>query len=289
MKHLNPAVFFRRQTVRLFPRAGRISNPVGRSSSRAPLVASVLIAAALFAGPGCASQGFSKPVARPVAAGAWAVPDEAFFLSRIGPPPAQGSAAERRDIDRVLALQKRATPQEIAAAQRTLNLTVFTFAKAIGPDFNPERFPQTGTFFRRLNAIVGKTNDVLKAHFKRPHPFEADPRIRRFVVAPALYSYPSYHAARCVVFWRTLAQLDHHAADAFHSIAFKVEHERVLAGEHFPTDIAAGRLEGRLIFEALERDPSFHADLERLKRSEWTPAPRTRSPKEAVNFIAAQR
>ena len=263
-------------------------HPIPSHLFRPPLVAAVL-AAALFAGPGCASRNVSPPAGRRVTSGAWAVPDETFFLSRIGPPPAPGSAAERRDINRVLALQKQATPKEIAAAQRTLNLTVFTFAKAVGPDFDPERFPQTGAFFRRLNAIVGKTNDALKAHFKRPHPFEADPRIRRFVVAPAAYSYPSFHSARCVVFWRTLALLDHHAADAFHAIAFKVESERVLAGEHFPTDIAAGRLEGRLIFEALERDPAFRADLERLKRSEWTPAPRTRSPKEAVNFIATPR
>lgn len=250
---------------------------------------SLAIAAVLLAGSGCATHEASKPAARRVLAGSWTVPDETFFLARIGPPPAPGSAAERRDIDGVLALQKGATPKEIAAAQRTLDLTVFTFAKAVGPDFDPERFPQTGAFFRRLNGIVRTTNDALKAHFKRPHPFEADPRIRRFVVAPAAYSYPSYHSARCVVFWRTLALLDHHAADAFHAIALQVERERVLAGEHFPTDIAAGRLEGRLIFEALVRDPAFRADLERLKRLEWTPAPRTRSPKDAVDFIATQR
>ena len=253
--------------------------------SRPPLVA-VVLAAALLAVSGCASFDAAKPAARPVAAGAWTVPGKAFFLSRIGPPPAAGSSAERRDIDRVIALQKQATPRKIAAAQRTLNLTVFTFAKAVGPDFGPVRFPQTSAFFRRLNGIVRTTNDALKAHFKRPHPFEADPRIRRFVDAPARYSYPSYHSARCVVFWHTLALLDHHAADAFHAIALQVERDRVLAGEHFPTDIAAGRVEGRLIFEALERDPGFRADLERLKRSEWTPAPRTRSPKDAVDFVA---
>ena len=270
----------------IFP--AMIHNLISSHLSR-PLLVAAVFATAMLAGSGCASQAGSKPVSRPITAGAWTVPNEVFFLSRIGPPPAPGSAAERRDIDRVLALQAHATPQEIAAAQRTLDLTVFTFANADGPDFDPERFPQTGAFFRRLNAIVGKTNDALKAHFRRPHPFEADPRIRRFVVAPALYSYPSYHSARCVVFWRTLALLDHRAADAFHAIAFQVENERVLAGEHFPTDIAAGRLEGRLIYEALERDPEFRADLERLKRSEWTPAPRARPPKEAVNFIAAPR
>lgn len=253
-----------------------------------PTLIAAVLAAALPVGQGFASQAASKPAAKPILTGPWTVPDEAFFLSRIGPPPAPGSAAQRRDIERVLKVQKHATPQEIAAAQRTLNLTVFTFAKAIGPDFDPVRFPLTGAFFQRLNGIVDKTNDALKAHFRRPHPFEADPRIHRFVVAPALYSYPSYHAARCVVFWRTLAQLDHHAADAFHAIAHKVESERVLAGEHFPTDIAAGRLEGWLIFEALEHDPAFRADLARLKRLEWTPAPRTRSPKDAVNFIATQ-
>jgi len=263
-------------------------NPSSSRSFRPPLVAAVL-AAALIAGVGCASRDVSKPASRPIAAGAWTVPDEAYFLSRIGSFPVPGSIAERRDIDRVLALQRQATPREIAAARRTLDLTVFTFAKAVGPDFDPERFPQTGAFFRRLNAIVRTTNDALKAHYRRPHPFEADPRIRRLVDAPARYSYPSYHSARCVLFWRSLALLDHHAANAFHAIALQVERERVLAGEHFPTDIAAGRLEGRLIFEALERDPAFRADLERLKLTEWTPAPRARSPRDAVNFITTPR
>ncbi|MFZ4775091.1 MAG: phosphatase PAP2 family protein [Terrimicrobiaceae bacterium] len=253
------------------------------------LPTAVALAAALLAGTGCVAREASQPPVRSVAAGVWTVPDKAFFISRIGPPPAPGSAAERRDIDRVLELQAQATPQKIAAAQRTLDLTVFTFAKAIGPDFDPARFPQTSAFFRRLNDIVRATNDPLKAHFRRPHPFEADPRIRRLVDAPAQYSYPSYHGARCAVFWHTLALLDHHAADAFHAIALQVERQRVFAGEHFPSDIAAGRLEGRLIFAALERDPAFRADLEKLKRSEWTPAPRVRAPKDAVDFMTQSR
>lgn len=255
---------------------------------RKPLIAAVL-AASLLATTGCVSPERPALPAKSVVAGTWSVPDTAFFLKHIGPPPAPGSAAERRDIDRVLALQAQATPQKIAAAQRTLDLTVFTFAKAIGPDFDPARFPETGRFFKKLNAIVRATNDPLKAHFRRPHPFEADPRIRRLVHAPAAYSYPSYHGARCAVFWRTLAILDHHAADAFQAIALQVERQRVFAGEHFPTDIAAGRLEGRLIFEALERDPAFRADLEQLKRSEWTPAPRIRSPEDAVDFLTNPR
>ncbi len=213
------------------------------------------------------------------------MPDPAAFEARIGPPPKPGSAAQRRDIEEVLALQKDATPERIARAQRTLNLTVFTFEQALGPEFTPERYPETAKFFHRLNDLVRAVNDPLKAHYERPHPFEADPRIRRLVDAPAKYSYPSYHSARCTVFWRVLTELDHGTAAAFHAIALEVEKDRVFAGEHFPTDIAAGRVEGHLIFDALQRDPAFRADLARLKAAEWTPPPQARRAGDAVRKL----
>lgn len=243
---------------------------------------------------GCAAPRPPTPAVQADASGSglrgtWRAPDFQTLRARIGPPPAPGSAAQRRDIAEVLALQADATPARIAEAKRTLDLSVFTFARAIGPDFTPARYPLTAAFFRRLNDIVRATNDPLKDYFRRPHPFEADPRIRRFVDAPARYSYPSYHAARCVVFWHTLARLDRPTAAAFHAVAQRVQRDRVFAGEHFPSDIAAGRLEGHLIYAALVRDPVFRADLAALKRAEWTPAPRTRQPAAAVAAMEASR
>ncbi len=230
-----------------------------------------MLALLLLGTAGCASRSSVNPRPSVVTTGAWRMPPWQDFVDQIPPPPAPGSAAQRRDIERVLAVQARATPEEIARAQKTLHLSVFTFARAVQADFTPERYPLTSIFFLRLNDIVREINDGLKNHFRRPHPFEADPRIRRFVVAPAAYSYPSYHSARCVVFWHTLARLDRQAAGRLKAIAEAVEQERVLAGEHFPTDITAGRLEGHLILAALERDAGFLADLERLKKLEWEP------------------
>jgi hypothetical protein len=68
-------------------------------------------------------------------------------------------------------------------------------------------------------------------------------------------------------------------------VARQVERDRVFAGEHFPTDIAAGRIEGEAIFKALERDPAFRADLARLKRAEWTPPPRLRTVRQTVEAL----
>lgn len=213
--------------------------------------------------------------------GAWRVPNENWLMSHVGPPPGPESIAQRTGVDTVLGLQAKATAARIAEAKATLNLTVFTFARAISPDFESGKFPLTAAFFLRLNDIVERANNKLKAHYRRPHPYEADPRIMRFVDAPAKYSYPSYHAARCVVFWRTLAQLDPRAANASRAIGIQIERDRVFAGEHFPSDIVAGRLEGWYIFSALECDPAFCADLRLLKEKEWTPPPRINTPQEA--------
>lgn len=172
-----------------------------------------------------------------------------------------------------LALQAKSTPAKIARAQWTFALTVFTFSEALGPKFTQAHFSKTAVFFGQLNDLVKSINDDLESNFKRPHPFEVDPRIKRFGIAPSGYSYPSYHYARCEVFWRTLELLDPPRAAEFHKVAEGVEQDRGFAGEHFPTDIEAGSELGRLIWAALEKDENFRAGVARMKADEWTPAP----------------
>ena len=203
----------------------------------------------------------------------WKIPPRADFLAQIPPPPAPGSAAAKRDLDIVLALQSRSTPAKVAEAQRTYDLTVFTYATALNPHFDARYYPKTAKFFHELNDLVNHVNTSIKDTYKRPHPFEVSPRVRRIVVAPPGYSYPSYHSARCVVFQNVLAQLDPALKGDFDRVSTHVEEDRVFAGEHFPSDIEAGKKLGLLIWNALEKDANFRAAIVRLRKSEWTPPP----------------
>lgn len=200
----------------------------------------------------------------------WALPSNAEFLAQIPPPPAPGSAEAKRDLATVLALQAGATPEKIAQALRSYDLTVFTFAPAIGPTFTPANYPQTAAFFHELNDLVNDVNNYVKDAYKRPHPFQVSGKVRRFVIAKPGYSYPSYHSARCVVFQAALDRLDPGHGEAFTRISRQVEEDRVFAGEHFPSDITAGIRLGELIRDALLRDENFRQDVAALKKAEWT-------------------
>ena len=207
----------------------------------------------------------------------WTVPPSATFLAEIPPPPAPGSPIVRQQIAEILALQARAMPEKVAVARWDYELSVFTFGIAFDPGLTVKKYPQTAKFFHELNDLVERVNDDLKNTFRSPHPFQVDARVKRFVDAVPGYDYPSYHAARCALFQRVLADLDPARAAAFARVAAMVEQDRVFAGEHFPYSIAAGKRLGALLYAALEKDANFRADLARLKRSEWTPPPGSRN------------
>jgi membrane-associated phospholipid phosphatase len=124
-----------------------------------------------------------------------------------------------------------------------------------------------------LNDLVDHENRLLKNHFHRPHPFEVDPRVKRIVVAHPGYSYPSYHSARSVVFANVLSLLDPSQKGPLQRVARQVEVDRALAGEHFPSDIHAGRKVGALVYASLMKDVAFRAAVKELKAAEWTPPP----------------
>ncbi len=235
-----------------------------------PSKIAILFSAALLAGcvtkPCC-----QKPAVPP--AWPWKIPSRATFLAEIPPPPAPGSSAAKRDLATVLALQSRSTPEKIAQAEQTYDLTVFTYAKALNPGFTARNYPETAKFFRELNDLVNYVNNYVKDAYQRPHPFQVSSEVRRIVVAKPGYSYPSYHSARCVVFQNVLDQLDPGFHGAFDRVSKEIEEDRVFAGEHFPSDIEGGKKLGRLIWAALEKDANFHAVVARLKKAEWTPPP----------------
>lgn len=238
---------------------------------RPPALALPLLLAALA---GCASITAHHPVNPPALAAI--VPPPKFFLAKTAPPPAPGSPIVKQQVAEIIARQSRATPEKIAEARWTYDFSVFTFSVALDPSFTAKRYPRTAKFFLELNDLVQYVNDDLKNTFRSPHPFQVDARIKRFVIAVPGYDYPSYHAARCALFQRVLAQLDPARASAFDRVSTMVDADRVFAGEHFPYSIEAGRQLGRQIFDELEKNAAFRDAVVQLRRAEWMPPPSAR-------------
>lgn len=207
----------------------------------------------------------------------WNVPSGSTFVAQTPPPPAMNSPQMREGIREILAMQAGATPQKMASARWTYNYSVFTYSLALGPSFTSKKYPQTARLFARLNALVANVNNQVKDHFKSPHPFQVDSRVKRFVIAVPGFDYPSYHSARCAVFEGVLSMLDPARRTEFHQTSSQVELDRVFAGEHFPYSILAGRNLGKKLLSDLMADPAFRKEVAALKAAEWSPPPDSRN------------
>ncbi|GAT33182.1 acid phosphatase [Terrimicrobium sacchariphilum] len=216
----------------------------------------------------------APPSATPSPTPQWHLPALEYFIEKLPAPPREGSFRDRLDLQDARARQASMSPEQLAHARVTFRLTVFTFSEAMGDGFNPTNYPQTAAFFARVANDANLIITGLKNHYKRVRPFQAHPgKVSIYVPAEAGYSYPSGHSTRSRLYAMLLAELDPSKKREISLCAQKVATDRILAGEHYLTDLEAGRKLGKLIFQSLMRDPSFHASLEAVRQAEWTNSP----------------
>lgn len=175
-------------------------------------------------------------------------------------PPAAGSAEAAADLATTRTVSRARTPEQVAEATAEIKLTIFRFAAAIGPWFQPGRFPKTETFFQAVESDTRAITDAGKSHFQRPRPYAVDAAIIP-LAAEGSFSYPSGHASRSTVFALVLAELFPSSREALLRIGRDIGWNRVVAGVHYPSDILAGRVLGQAIARAMLRNPQFLHDL----------------------------
>jgi acid phosphatase (class A) len=210
----------------------------------------------------------------------WTMRPLDYFLNKLAPPPRTGSYRDRMDLSDAIARQKSLTPEDLKSIQRTYLFTVFTFDKALGPGFNPQKYPKTAAFFAKLTNTANGVVSGLKNSYQRLRPFQAHPdQIKLLVRNEPGYSYPSGHTTRSRLCALVLAQLIPSQRQQILKIADTVGTDRILAGEHYLTDLEGGRALGKIIFYELGKDQQFQNELEALRIAEWTPPPAVPIPR----------
>lgn len=213
----------------------------------------------------------AEPSATPPPQPRWNLPALEYFIEKLPAPPRSGSFRDRLDLQDARARQASMSQKQLAHAQVTFRLTVFTFAEALGSDFTAEKYPRTAAFFSRVASDANLIITGLKNHYQRVRPFQAHPgQVSIYVPAEAGYSYPSGHSTRSRLYAMLLAELDPSKKREISLCAQKVATDRILAGEHYLTDLEAGRKLGKLICQSLMRDPGFRSSLEEVRLAEWT-------------------
>lgn len=178
------------------------------------------------------------------------------------PPPEAGSAQERAELDELLRIQARRTPEQARRAAADAQVSIFRLADALGspPDFTPPDVPLTAALFRRIAQDESLFLNSAKEAFARPRPFLADSRLAPVVPRPPGAAYPSGHSTWVIAAAIVLADMVPERRRQIFARADEYAHNREVAGVHYPSDVAAGHLAGTALAAALFQSPRFLAD-----------------------------
>jgi acid phosphatase (class A) len=203
--------------------------------------------------------GLALSLALPVAA------DEARLdlVTALPPPPMPGSVAEQHELQIVLDVQAKRTPQDEAAARADTEHSVFRFADVFGNGFQAQALPHTAAFFDRLAKYDKAAIKPVKDYWRHPRPPVLSTQVKPLAQEKADdWGYPSGHATLGYSEAVLLASMVPEQRAAIFARADLYAEHRVVMGVHFPSDIEAGRLAGTIIGAELLHDAEWRADYE---------------------------
>ncbi len=196
---------------------------------------------------------------------AYISPEQFDFHALLPDPPKDDSAAHLVEVDTMLILQHKRTPEDEARCKSEEEVTVFAFATVLGAWFNPDELPLTRDL---MNVVYNQTRSVsgaAKDQWIRKRPALADKRIVPCVQLEKTNSYPSGHATRGIVWATVLSEMfPEHRAELM-ARGRQIGEDRFLAGMHYPSDVVAGQVLGAEIAKRLLANEAFKSALEKAK------------------------
>jgi acid phosphatase (class A) len=193
----------------------------------------------------------------------------ADFGNLLPPPPADGSAMDKRDMQAVLDLQKTVTPERLALIQADTEQSVYRFASEVfGPNFTKERFPLAGAFFDkvRIDSAVGV--GPIKQAYKRLRPFQANPEVKppaNIAAASQSPTYPSGHGTFGAEAAFLLAMMVPEKKPELFARGWAYGEQRVASGVAYPSDGEGGRIGAAVMVTLMLQKPEFKTDFDAVK------------------------
>jgi acid phosphatase (class A) len=225
-------------------------------------LAPILIAAPLWA---CASA----PPPPPAPPGYLGTAKATDLAAQLAPPPAAGSAVDLADAAAVRAALAPQASQAWLMAQADAELdpeaAIALFDCAVGAELEASKPPALTRLFTRELEDAADAWTAAKARFAfRPKPDAAlglKPCTELAPGASKISAYPAAHAVTAQLWSKTMAALAPDRAAAVAAKAQEIGESRVACATQYPSDVAAGAALGGALFEAVQADPAFQADL----------------------------
>lgn len=191
----------------------------------------------------------------------YADPVALHFQQFLADPPASDSPITKSELAAMLELQRLRNDAEILRAQSEEHLSVEAFSKTLGTWFDGKKLPLTTKLLVQVKDDCRLASEQQKDYWNRPRPYTLESRLQPCVGKPGNASYPSGHSELAVTWGLVLAKLVPDEQRQLLARSWQIGDDRVLAGVHYPSDVAAGRLAALQLFELMEKSPSFQSDL----------------------------
>ena len=208
------------------------------------------------------------------------VPPTTFQLPEF---PANSSAQTRAELDHLLALQARRTPEEIARSRELAGVyyrlsvkpgdadwprmrqNLFHMGRQLGPWFSPDSLPATADFMARVWSDASYYLWAAKFRFNRVRPYTIEPRLEN-LETPNFPAYPSGHSSNSYVAAYVYELLLPEHRDLFIRNAQDMAYSREILGVHFASDSESGRVFARQFVDRIQQEPAFRKDLEAARQ-----------------------
>ncbi|MCX5790835.1 MAG: phosphatase PAP2 family protein [Elusimicrobia bacterium] len=180
------------------------------------------------------------------------------------PPPAPGSPLDRTDFLELHDWQARRTAGQCAKAAAEGDAYFDQFFGELNPFTGP--LPkESRKFLLRVREDISTAVSILKDRNTRPRPFLEDAALTPCLGRIGGLAYPSGHATIARVYALMLTEISPLRRSEFMARGDEAALLRVIGGVHHPSDIAAGKQLGDILFGRFMQDPSFRAGLEKLR------------------------
>src|SRR5262249_32947317 len=178
-------------------------------------------------------------------------------------PPAADSEAQKRELAVVLEAQGKRTPQQAERAVADNKSAPKRVADVLGLDVTKKKLSKTAALLKAVAADA--TAAIPKDAWNRHRPSAVGAEVKPIGKTPKSASYPSAHATRGYLVALVLAEMVPEKRAALLARGREYGDNRVAAGDHFPSDVEAGRLAATTIAAAMMQNKSFRHDLDEAK------------------------
>jgi acid phosphatase (class A) len=197
------------------------------------------------------------------------VDTDADFGSLLPPPPADGSARDKRDLQIVLEMQKTVTPERMERIQADVEQSVYRIAgEILGPNFSKDRFPLAGAFFDKVNKDSAVGVRTIKQKYKRLRPFQASKEVQtpaNIAAASQGATYPSGHSTFGAEVALLLAMMVPEKKAELFARGWQYGEQRIASGVAYPSDWEGGHIGATVMVTLMLQKPEFKADFEATK------------------------